>query len=287
MLTMQSDHLNLKQIAESGQCFRMNRIEENKYSLIAYGKYVELSQVSKNKILIDPSSAVDSSSGENFPSEEDFSIWEKYFDIEYDYGSVVKKLMEGKDDFIRNAVIYGSGLRILRQEPFEILISFIISQNKNIPAIKSAVEKLCQHYGEEKRCLNRPGETYFDFPKPEALAAAGKDALRALGIGYRDEYVHSAAVAVSEGRLDLSQLQNKDSDSLMNELMSLKGVGKKVASCVALFGFHRFEIYPVDVWINRVNKEIYKNKFSWQTYGDIAGLVQQYMFYYIRNCERT
>ena len=274
-MNIKSRNLNLEQIAESGQCFRMNKINSNGYSVIAFGEYVELFQTDSNTITLEHASG------------KDFALWERYFDLEYDYSDVVAKLVQGEDDFLKRAAAFGAGLRILRQDAFEILISFIISQNKNIPAIKSTIEKLCRRYGEEKplpKGSNDSGSTYFTFPCPERLASAGMEALKDLGLGYRDEYVHEAAKAVAEGKLDLEQLKEVDTESLLKCLMSLKGVGKKVASCVALFGYHKMNIAPIDVWISRIEKDVYKGKFDWNKYDGIAGLVQQYMFYYIRNC---
>ena len=272
-LLIQTNNISLKQIAESGQCFRMNQISEKRYGLVAFGEYVELLQLDdcRAEVLGVP--------------QEMLPVWEDYFDLGYDYGSVVKMLCEGEDVFLRKAAAFGSGLRILRQEPFETLISFIISQNKNIPAIKKIIEKICLTYGEKKRRRIKGGSdiAYYAFPAPEKLAEAGKDALRTLGLGYRDEYVHGAALAVAEGRLDLCKLKDKSGEEVILELMALRGVGRKVASCVALFAFHKLESVPVDVWINRVIEEIYGGSFTWETYKDQAGLIQQYMFYYIRN----
>ena len=242
------------------------------YALIALDKYIELCQVDANTIRITGA------------SEEDLSVWEDYFDMHYDYSGAVKKLTEGNDDFLKKAATFGQGLRILRQDPFETLISFIISQNKNIPAIKSAVERISEKYGEKRHWGNDPGLVYNSFPSAENLAGAGKKALRELGLGYRDEYVYEAALAVAEGKFDLGRLKDLNGDEIIEELMTLKGVGKKVASCVALFAFHSFGSVPVDVWIARVIETVYGGDFSWEPYEDYAGLVQQYMFYYIRNC---
>lgn len=128
-----------------------------------------------------------------------------------------------------------------------------------------------------------PRISYYTFPSATALAGANLEDLRGLGLGYRDEYVLKAAQAVAEGRLDLQKLMHVDCDQLTSELMSLRGVGKKVANCVTLFAFHQLQSVPVDVWIARVLEEVYKGEFSWERYGDRAGLIQQYMFYYIRN----
>ena len=270
---IQSEHFNLKQIADSGQCFRMNEIAENKYGLIAFDEYVELTQIEENRVRILGT------------SQDRMVQWKDYFDLHHDYGALVRMLLEGEDEFLCKAAAFGSGMRILRQDPFEMLISFIISQNKNIPAIKALIEKLCQNFGEEKRWTEDSQLIYYTFPSAEKLASVGKDALRKLGLGYRDEYVLKAARAVSEGKLDLHKLRDMEYEQVMEELTALRGVGKKVANCVALFAFHQLGSIPVDVWIARILDQVYMGHFSWEPYGDQAGIVQQYMFYYMRNCK--
>lgn len=266
-----SDNINIDQIAESGQCFRMNQIEKNTYSLIAFEDYIELTQLAPGRIGI--------SGGE----EKGKNFWEEYFDCGYDYRTITDSLLKGEDEFLKSAADFGSGLRILKQDPFETLISFIISQNKNIPAIKNAIERICERYGKKKQCKNNEEGYYFTFPEAEVLAEVKRDELRSLGLGYRDEYIEAASATVAKGKLNLEKLGELEWKELMDELMSIKGVGKKVASCVALFGFHKMNVAPEDVWIKRINEEIYGGKLNWEIYGNAAGLVQQYMFYYVRS----
>lgn len=271
------ENFSPRQIAESGQCFRMNPESDGSFAVVAHGRICKLNRQNRQN---------DSGPVELFfQDEKDLKIWEEYFHLDYDYGAVVKGLLESKDDFLQKAADFGSGLRILRQETFETLISFIISQNNNIPKIKSSIEKLCENYGEEK-FWDRENLKYFTFPQPETLAELPPEALRAAGLGYRDSYVKNAATAVAEGRLNLTELEKLETEALMEELMAIKGVGKKVASCVALFGFGKMDAVPVDVWIERVNKEIYGGYFHWEDHREIAGLVQQYFFYYMRNRDK-
>lgn len=283
-MVINSTNFNLKQIAESGQCFRINKLADNKYSLIAFGKYIELIQVNQNTVEISC-------------SEEDYEqIWKEYFDLEYDYNAIVRTLMLGDDDFLREAAIYGSGLRILRQDPFEALISFIISQNKNIPAIMSSIEKLCRKFGEPKIwkiCRNPLTDSgsgdresvieFYDFPTPDRLAEAAKEELKETGIGYRDDYIIEAAKAAASGVLDLQRLKKGRPEEAIAGLKSLRGIGDKVANCVSLYGLHHIDACPIDLWIARVLKEVYNNNFDWSRYKGYAGIVQQYMFYYIRS----
>lgn len=270
-MLIQSPNFNIPQVADSGQCFRMNKIEENKYSLIAYDRYVELTQLDRDQVEINC-------------SEEEFNqIWKDYFDLDYNYKDIVDNLINGNDEFLKKAAEYGSGLRILKQEPFEMLISYIISQNKNIPAIKSSIEKLCYKYGTHKISEDCGGREFYTFPSPESLANAKVEELRATGIGYRDQYIHRSAQSIVHGDIDLLAQKHTSNQVAMEELVKLHGVGVKVANCVSLYGLHHIEAVPIDVWIARILKDIYHDVFDWKIYDGYAGIVQQYMFYYIRS----
>jgi len=267
-MIIKNKNLNIIQIADSGQCFRMNRIDEKKYGLVAYDNYIELYQIDRETVEITCS------------EEEYHQIWKEYFDLDYDYNSIVLHLTNGNDAFLKKAAEYGEGIRILRQEPFEILISFIISQNKNIPSIKCCIERVCEKYGEGKA-------GYFTFPKPEKLAAATKEDLRKLKLGYRDEYIIKAAQAITNGEINLANLMKCSYEDAAKELKNIRGVGDKVANCISLYGLHHIDAFPVDVWIAKVLKEIYDNRFDVDMYKGYAGIVQQYMFYYMRYLKKV
>ena len=273
-MLVHNKNFNLKQIADSGQCFRMNRIKEQdkliRYSLVAYGKYLELSQLDEETVELSCS------------EEEYHQVWREYFDLEYDYGRIVNELLRGADLFLKEAAAFGNGIRILKQEPFEAAISFIISQNKNIPAIRSCIEGMCERYGERKVNQECGGIEYITFPAPEVLANANPDDLRALKTGYRDDYIIKAAHAVVEGYLDFAQLMHGSFEESVKVLKKVHGIGDKVANCISLYGLHHIDGFPVDVWINKVLKEIYNNQFEKEKYAGYAGIIQQYMFYYMR-----
>ncbi|NLK75998.1 MAG: hypothetical protein GX288_12040 [Clostridiales bacterium] len=266
-----SENFNLQQIADSGQCFRMNEIGKDRYGLVAYGRYIELEQVDYDKIWFSCS------------EDEYQAIWKSYFDMDYDYNSIVQSLKNGEDEFLAKAAAYGSGIRILRQEPFEMLISFIISQNKNIPSIKKCIEGLCTKYGEKRISQDCGGKEYYTFPAAEVLASANKEDLRELKLGYRDQYVINGAKFVTEGQNDLNKLKDCSHEEAVSALRTITGVGLKVANCISLFGLHHIEAFPVDVWIKKVLDEVYEGRFDVNLYPGYAGIVQQYMFYYIRN----
>jgi N-glycosylase/DNA lyase len=248
----------------------MNLISENKYSLIAFDHYIELEQIEED--LIDISC-----------SKKDYDlIWKDYFDLDYDYGRIIDVLTSGSDEFLKAAAAYGSGIRILRQDSFEMLISFIISQNKNIPSIKACIERICETYG-KYMVDNTSGTVYYTFPTPDILAEAKKEDLRALKLGYRDEYIIGASRAVIMGDIYLDSLKNHSHEEAVIVLKGIKGIGDKVANCISLFGLHHIEAFPIDVWMKRVLTEYYEDKFDPMNYKGYAGIVQQYMFYYIRH----
>ena len=272
-MLIHNEFFNLRQIADSGQCFRMNPVEtetgKESYYLIAYGRYLKLRQLDENTVMLDC-------------SEEEFhQLWKHYFDLDFDYGRIVREISDSGDDFLKKAVAYGKGIRILRQEPFEVLISFIISQNKNIPAIKSCIEAICTCFGEKK--ISPEGIEYHTFPDAATLATAAKEQLRALKTGYRDEYIIRASQAVADGSLDFDRLCCCGFEEAVKCLKQIHGIGDKVANCIALFGLHHIDGFPVDVWIKRVIDEYYGGSFPKEKYAGYAGIVQQYMFYYMRH----
>ena len=248
-------------IADSGQCFRLNRLEPGRFRLAALGRCLELRETA-DAWALDCSPA-------------DFaSLWRRYFDLDTDYAAFRAAVPE-QDQYLTAAAEFGEGIRILRQDPWEMLVTFLISQRKNIPAITACVETLCARYGENLGLVH-------DFPPPAALAAAGETALRACALGYRAAYVDKAAGLVSGGGLRLSALEALGDAELLEGLMTVSGVGVKVAGCVSLFGYHRIAAFPRDVWINRVVHEHYRGRFPLYRYRGFAGVMQQYLFYYAR-----
>lgn len=253
---------NLEKIADSGQCFRLNRLEPGRFRLTARDRYVELTERADAWAL-------------DCPAAEFNALWRRYFDLDEDYAAFRAAVPE-KDMYLTAAAEFGTGIRILRQDPWEMLVTFIISQRKNIPAIRACVETLCTRYGESL------GPEYA-FPSPAALSGAGEEGLRACALGYRAGYVLAAAQLVRTGALDLEALASLGDGELLEALTAVPGVGVKVASCVSLFGYHRIAAFPRDVWINRVVREHYRGRFPLYRYRGFAGVMQQYLFYYARH----
>lgn len=249
--------------AGSGQCFRFNPLGEGRWRVVAFGRKLEITELENGSFLMD----CDRESWERY--------WRPYFDLGRDY-EAVKAAIPMEDAFLRQAAAYAGGLRILRQEPFETLISFIISQRKNLPAIKGCVEALSRRFGTQ---IN---EGIHAFPTPEQLAGAGEDALRACSLGYRAPYVAKTAAMVASGEVDLTAIGALDDQKLQTELLRFPGVGVKVADCAMLFGYGRASAFPKDVWILRVMQQHYGGKSPQERLGKYAGILQQYMFCYIR-----
>lgn len=264
MVQIENNNFSLRQISESGQCFRMMGLGDGHYGLIAHGRYLELMQKQKEICL--------------YCTEEEFEqIWKEYFDLNTDYGKIIASV-DFEDAYLREAAAYGSGIRILKQDVWEMLISFIISQQNNIKRIKKCIDLLCVKYGEEKR--TREGQIYYAFPTQERLAAASLEELYSCNLGYRSRYVRAASQSIATGEVDLDKIRTMEYPMVGRELRKLCGVGEKVADCVSLFGLHRLDAFPRDVHIGRVLENHYPQGFPFEKYRGFAGVLQQYIFYY-------
>lgn len=259
-------YMDLGHIAASGQCFRMNPLPSGAYQVIAGDRQVTITPEGRDTFIFDCGKDIFD------------SLWHPYFDIGTDYASLAS-LVPKEDHFLQASLAYARGLRILRQDPWETLISFILSQRKSIPAIKGCVENLCAGFGAP---LPDGG---FAFPAPHALALANEGALQACGLGYRTRYVQGTARMVAEGQVDLEALRLLSDGELQEQLCRFPGVGVKVAQCVMLFAYARFNAFPRDVWILRVEQNEYHGRFPEENYPGTAGILQQYMFYFGKSKE--
>lgn len=260
---------DLDQIFDCGQSFRFVKNGDSSYSGIAFGKAIDIRN-ENDKITIVGS------------NEDDFhTIWESYFALDLDYSALRDEIttVRPNDEVLRNAMKYGSGIRLLRQEKWETLCSFIISQNNNIPRIRSLIESISRRYGNKIESANGK---FYSFPSAKKIANVSIDDLRELKVGFRAPYIHDAATKIASGELDLDGLASLSTDDLLSELMKIKGVGLKVASCVALFAYGRLDCFPIDVWVKRVLEKYYPEGFDHTELKNTAGLVQQYLFYYER-----
>ena len=257
------ENIDLVQTFECGQCFRWQKNSENSYTGIFKGKKLELSQLTPNTIIL----STDMS---------DFKkIWYKYFDLETDYKKIGENITT-LHPILKKAYIECSGIRILRQEPWETLCSFIISQNNNIPRIKKIIKSLCDLFGDK---IENSKEK--SFPSSEVISKLNLEDLEPIRSGFRAKYILDAARKVSSKIVDFNKIENLDYIDAKNELMKIKGVGPKVADCVLLYGFHRLEAFPEDVWIKKVMNKFFKNE-SPKIFGEYAGIAQQYLYHYSR-----
>lgn len=219
-------------------------------------------------------------------SEEDFqTIWKPYFDLDTDYSRFLTSI-DPDDTYLRSAVAYGYGIRILRQDLWEMIISFIISQQNNIRRIRKCIETICTHYGTKIDPTNDTdtcSDSFYLFPTPEQLATATEEEFRALGLGYRSRYLVETARSIVSGEVSLDALRQMDYPSARAELLKLCGVGAKVADCICLFGLHHLEAFPIDTHIRQVLTAHYPNGFPFDSYAGYEGVLQQYIFYYDLN----
>ena len=270
-----------KHIFECGQCFRWNLEDDGSYT----GVFNEnVLNVKKEKDEVQFKGAVNGNIKE---------IVDEYFDLKRDYSKIKKELSE-IDENLNLSIKYGNGIRILNQDLWETIISFIISANNNIPRIKGIIERLSKTYGKE---IEWNGEKYYAFPTVEELKDVTVEDYRKLGTGFRDIRLYETVHMILDKKVDLEKMQNNPNTMEVREqLLTLSGVGPKVADCILLFStLKRFEVFPIDVWVRRVMNELYiKNedetkvnkkeleKLAHEKFGNLAGIAQQYLFYWKR-----
>ena len=267
----------LSQILECGQCFHFDKLDEEVYEVVAFGRAVKMEQT--DKVL-----RIYGSSMEDYEG-----IWKLYLDMDNDYG-LIKQSVIMADGALKTAVDEKSGIRILNQDFFETLISFIVSQNKSIPQIKQCVKNISHRFGDEVIGYN--GEAFYVFPDVQRLHDATEEELRECKVGFRAPYIKNATEAVYSGAVTKEKLDELDIAQARELLMTIKGVGEKVANCVLLFGLGRREAFPVDVWMKRIMEQMYFDgkdtkkqdieAFAVNKFGDLGGYAQQYLFDYAR-----
>ena len=275
------DSFELADIFDCGQCFRWNKHANGSYTGVFKNNVMNV-QKEKNTAIF-----------KGICDGNIKDIVRNYFDLDRDYEKIKKQLSQ-IDENVKTSVEYGKGIRILNQDLWETIISFIISANNNIPRIKGIIERLSKAYGKE---IDWKGEKYYTFPTVEELKDVTVEDFRGLGTGFRDIRLYETTHMILDGKINLEQLQNNPNTMEVREqLLSLSGVGPKVADCILLFStLKRFEVFPIDVWVRRVMNELYiKNedetkvnkkeieKLAHEKFGNLAGIAQQYLFYWKR-----
>ena len=263
-----SDDLDLKKIADSGQCFRWEELEDGSFKVPHKDSCLIIKKLTDNSYDL------------SCDDKEYELVWKDYLDADSDYSRIRSRISKKKDPFLYAAAADQQGIRILKQDPWEALISFIISQNRNIPAIKRSIELLCERAGKKRK--DPLGKAYYSFPTAKAINAMPAEALAECRLGYRDEYIKRTAAAACDGSLDINALAECSEEEAFDKLISLHGVGKKVASCVMLFGLHFINSFPVDVWVKRILENEYPHGYPMEEYAPYNGIYQQYMFAYYR-----
>ena len=275
------ESFELRDIFECGQCFRWNEELDGSYTGVFKNNVLNVKE-QNHQIIFD-----------GICDGDIKEIVTKYFDLDRDYDDIKNKLSK-IDEPLKNSIDYGSGIRLLNQDLWETTISFIISANNNIPRIKGIIERMAKKYGNK---IEWKGNEYYTFPTPEQLSKASVEDLRALGLGFRDKRIYDTTKLVISKQIDLEKLeQETDSKKIKETLLTLPGVGPKVADCIMLFSTLKcLDVFPVDVWVRRVMNDLYiKNedetkvnkkqieKIANEKFGDLAGLAQQYLFYWRR-----
>ena len=273
---------NLKDIFECGQCFRWNENKDSSYTGIVKNNVIKIYQNNNNLIV------------KSYGEDDIEELFNFYFDMNTDYEKIKIKLSQ-IDSYMLESIKYGEGIRILNQDLWETIMSFIISANNNIPRIKGIIEKLSRTYGNEIIWNN---EKYYSFPTVNQLSKATVEDFRKLGLGFRDIRMYETTKMILEKQIDLEKLhQEKDTNIVREELLKLSGVGPKVADCILLFStLKRFDVFPIDVWVRRVMNELYiKNtdetkvskkqilEIAQEKFGNLSGIAQQYLFYWRKN----
>jgi len=281
-------NFNIKQILECGQCFRWERITDNNYIAVANRRVIEIIQ-NGDEVTI-----------ENSTMEDFNNIWLDYFDLNREYKDIKQEL--SKDELLRKSVEFGYGIRILNQNAFEMLISFIISARNSIPSIKKTVNKISEKWGDK---IEYNGKIYYAFPTPSQLSDATLEEIQDTGASFRSKYIINTVRNVNEAleaktaeklsddllKYDLDYIKSLSDDECHIALQNFMGVGAKVADCIMLFSMGKHSAFPVDVWVKRAMIHFYLapdvslqkiRVFGRDKFGDLAGLAQQYLFYYAR-----
>lgn len=264
MIQITKDNFDLSQICQSGQCFRMSGESDNLYSVIAGHRYLEIEQQGAQCIF-------------HCDALEFEGFWKDYFDLDRDYAAYGKQIDE-EDSYLKDAAAFGSGIRILRQDLWEMIVSFLISQQNHIARIRRCIQNICERYGDEK--VNARGDIFYAFPQPASLAGLAEDALMECNLGYRSKYVVRCARSIASKEADLDSIRKLPYREAREELLKLYGVGGKIADCICLFALHHLQAFPIDTHIRQALEKHYRTGFPYSLYEGYQGVLQQYIFYY-------
>lgn len=262
------DHFRLEDTFLCGQCFRWRKDDNGVFYGVVENHAVKMYYFDENTIYVES-------------SNPDLIYWSRYLSFSTDY-NVIEEALSG-DEALKKCISAGKGIRILHQDLWETLVSFIISANNNIPRIQKIIEKMCELFGEE---IDFGGKKYYGFPTAQKLASLSLEDLAPIRAGFRDKYILDAANKVASGEIDLEKIKLMNDADAKAELMKIKGIGSKVADCILLFALSRYKTFPKDVWIKRIMENEYGvsekeiDNFVSEKFGNWAGIAQQYLYYY-------
>jgi N-glycosylase/DNA lyase len=273
-------NFELNHVFDCGQCFRWNRQENGNYIGVAFGRVIEVEKKGKDIYIY------------NTSIEETETIWIDYFDLKRDYSTIKDEL--SKDSYLKLSVQFGNGIRLLRQEPFEIIVSFIISANNRIPMIKKCIDKISEKWGKKVKYKDK---TYYSFPEVSELSKASVEELEACSTGFRAKYIKDTVEKIfsnaknPKDEYDIDFINAQNDDECHKALCNFMGIGPKVADCIMLFSMQKYSAFPVDVWVKRAMMHFYVapdvslkkiREFGRNRFGNLSGFAQQYLFYYAR-----
>ncbi|ADL52662.1 DNA-3-methyladenine glycosylase family protein [Clostridium cellulovorans] len=266
-------NFQLDHVFKCGQCFRWDETESGTYIGVAFGKVIEVEKQEADLII-------------HNTSEEDFNrIWLNYFDLSRNYSDIKAVLSE--DPLLNKAVVFGEGIRLLKQDPFEMMISFIISANNRIPMIKKEINLISKKWGQK---LTYKGKDYYAFPSIEALNSASEEEIEKCGVGFRAKYIKDTVARINDNN-NIDQMISGTDDQCHEMLKEYMGIGPKVADCIMLFSMGKYSAFPVDVWVKRAMQHFYLapdvslkkiRDFGRDKFKELSGFAQQYLFYYAR-----
>ena len=276
MIKISDVEIDLNDTVTCGQCFRFKKNCDDSFTMILSDRVIRIKQENNDLIVYSN-------------NEDDLeNIIINYFDLETDYNKINKLLIK-KDRVLADAINCSKGFRILKQEPFEMLISYIISQNNNVKRIMKSVDLLSNKFGKK---VNFENEEYYLFPTFDELSKIEIDDLKDIGVGFRDAYIMSALSLIKKGTINLEKIFDMKTNEALDYLELVKGIGPKVASCILLFGYSKYDVFPVDTWVMHAMEKLYPNikqsqkeiiKFANEKYGNYSGIALQYMYHYMRN----
>lgn len=276
MIIIKNTDINLNDTVTCGQCFRFYKMDDNSFTMILSDRVINIRQDNKDLL-------IESNNEENLEQ-----IVSEYFDLNNDYNKINNEILKD-DKTLKNNIKLSKGFKILNQNPFEMLISYIISQNNNVKRIMKSIELLSFKYGKKVTFKNND---YYLFPKYDDIKNISIDDIKDIGVGFRDVYIINALTLINNKTINLDKIYSMNTEDALEYLMLIKGVGPKVASCILLFSYKKYDVFPVDTWVIQAMKELYPNiknnqkeiiKFAKEKYGKYSGIALQYMYHSMRN----